>query len=141
MKEPCVYLLASRRNGTLYCGSTSNLPARVHQHRHDLLPGFSSRYVVKLLVWFERHDTMVEAITRERRIKTWLRPWKLELIERDNPAWDDLAVSVLDFPPLSRRPALDPRVRGDDGLRDGRSVSLRHPRERGDPGPNPPATG
>ena len=100
MREPCVYLLASRRNGTLYCGSTSDLPRRMYEHRERLLPGFSTRYNIKHLVWFERHETMVEAITRERRVKKWLRPWKLELIERDNPGWNDLAVSILGFESL-----------------------------------------
>ena len=100
MKQPCVYLLASRRNGTLYCGATSDLPKRIYQHRNDLLPGFSSENVVKRLVWFERHETMMEAITREKRIKKWLRKWKLELIEAENPTWDDLALSVLGFEPL-----------------------------------------
>ncbi len=100
MRQPCAYLLARQRNGTLYCGATSDLLKRMHQHRHGLLPGFSSKYIVKHLVWFERHETMIEAITRERRIKKWLRPWKLELIEAANPNWDDLAVSVLGLDPL-----------------------------------------
>jgi putative endonuclease len=88
---PCVYLLASRRNGTLYVGVTSNLLARVHQHREGLLPGFTRDYGVKRLVWFERHGSMEQAIVREKRIKKWNRAWKLELIEAGNPEWRDLA--------------------------------------------------
>ena len=97
---PVVYLLASRRNGTLYVGVTSNLPSRVHQHRHGLLPGFTKEYGVRLLVWFEQHSTMEEAIIREKRIKKWNRAWKLELIEAGNPHWRDLAED-LGFEPLA----------------------------------------
>jgi putative endonuclease len=88
---PAVYLLASRRNGTLYVGVTSNLPSRIFQHRSGLIPGFTREYGVKLLVWFEQHATMESAIIREKRIKKWNRAWKLELIEADNPDWRDLA--------------------------------------------------
>jgi putative endonuclease len=88
---PTVYLLASQRNGTLYVGVTSILPARIHQHRHALVRGFTRDYSVKLLVWFEQHPTMDSAITRERQIKKWNRAWKLELIETANPDWRDLA--------------------------------------------------
>ena len=89
--QPTVYLLASRQNGTLYLGVTSNLAARMHQHCVGAVPGFTRAYDVKLLVWFEQHSTMVEAIAREKRIKKWNRAWKLELIEKDNPEWRDLA--------------------------------------------------
>ena len=89
--QPTVYLLASRRNGTLYVGVTSNLLARVHQHRQGAVRGFTRDYRVKLLVWFEQHPTMHSAITREKRIKKWNRSWKLELIEAANPDWRDLA--------------------------------------------------
>jgi putative endonuclease len=89
--QPRVYLLASKRNGTLYAGVTSNLLARVQQHRHGIVRGFASQYGVKLLVWFEQHPTMESAITREKRIKKWNRAWKLELIEAANPEWRDLA--------------------------------------------------
>jgi putative endonuclease len=89
--QPCVYLLASRRNGTIYTGVTSILLARIHQHRHGLVRGFTRDYGVKLLVWFEHHPTMESAITREKRIKKWNRAWKLELIEAGNPEWRDLA--------------------------------------------------
>ena len=89
--HPAVYLLASKRNGTLYVGVTSNLLARVHQHRQGTARGFTQEYGVKLLVWFEQHATMESAITREKRIKKWNRAWKLELIEAGNPDWRDLA--------------------------------------------------
>ena len=91
MKElqPAVYLLASGRNGTLYLGVTGNLVQRVWQHREHLVDGFSKEYGVTQLVWFEQHDTMESAITREKRIKKWRREWKLDLIERSNPYWND----------------------------------------------------
>ncbi|MCZ6726496.1 MAG: GIY-YIG nuclease family protein [Acidobacteria bacterium] len=90
MKQPCVYLLASRRNGTLYVGVTSNLAKRVWQHKEALLPGFTSRYRVHTLAWYEAHTTMESAIQREKAIKGWKRRWKLELIEESNPQWRDL---------------------------------------------------
>ena len=89
--QPCVYLLASKRNGTLYIGVTSNLLARIHQHRTGAVRGFTREYAVKQLVWFEQHATMDSAITREKRIKKWNRAWKLQLIESENPDWRDLA--------------------------------------------------
>jgi putative endonuclease len=85
------YLLASRRNGTLYVGGTSNFLARIHEHREGTAKGFARTYGVKLLVWFEQHATMDSAITREKRIKKWERDWKLQLIEAANPDWRDLA--------------------------------------------------
>ena len=94
-----VYMLASRRKGTLYIGVTSNLLARLAQHRAGTVRGFARRYSVKLLVWFELHSTMEHAIVRKKRIKKWNRAWKLELIEAENPEWRDLA-EVLGFPPL-----------------------------------------
>ncbi|HZF46929.1 MAG TPA: GIY-YIG nuclease family protein [Sphingomonadaceae bacterium] len=97
--SPTVYLLCSRRNGTLYAGVTSDLVQRIHQHREGLVPGFTLEYGVKRLVWFEQHATMELAIQREKRIKKWNRAWKLELIEKDNPDWNDLA-EKLGFPPL-----------------------------------------
>jgi putative endonuclease len=96
---PAVYLVASKRNGTLYAGVTSDLPGRIHQHRNGLLPGFTRKYHVRMLVWFEQHATMEEAILREKRIKKWNRAWKLELIEATNPGWRDLAED-LGFEPL-----------------------------------------
>jgi len=106
---PCVYIMASRRNGTLYTGVTGYLLQRVHQHRHGTTPGFTSTHGVRRLVWFEQHATMEDAIVREKRIKKWLRVWKLELIERDNLAWRDLAEDF-GFPPLE--PTGSPRSRG-----------------------------
>jgi putative endonuclease len=89
-KQPAVYILASRRNGTLYIGVTSNLPARIWQHRNDLIEGFTRKYAVHTLVYYELHATMTQAITREKQLKKWKRAWKLELIEQRNPDWDDL---------------------------------------------------
>ena len=97
--QPCVYILASRRNGTLYVGVTSNLFARLHQHREGSLPGFTADHGVKRLVWFEAHEDMEQAILREKRLKKWNRNWKLELIEKNNPLWRDLAED-LGFEPL-----------------------------------------
>ena len=96
---PTVYLLASRRNGTLYVGVTSDLLSRIHKHRTGQLPGFTREYGMRLLVWFEQHSTMEEAILREKRIKKWNRAWKLQLIESANPHWSDLA-EELGFEPL-----------------------------------------
>ena len=90
MKQPCVYILTSKRNGTLYVGVTSNLAQRVWQHKNDLAEGFTKRYGVHTLVWYEGHDTMASAIAREKALKEWQRSWKLELIEKDNPKWRDL---------------------------------------------------
>jgi len=98
---PTVYLLASRRNGTLYIGVTSNLIQRIYQHRDGLIAGFTREYDVKILVWFEQHATMESAIQREKRIKKWNRAWKLELIEKDNSDWRDLAEDF-GFEPLGR---------------------------------------
>jgi putative endonuclease len=89
-RQPCVYLLASGRNGTLYCGVTSDLVQRAWQHREHLVPGFTRRYGVTRLVWYEQHVTMESAITREKRIKRWSRGWKLGLIDAMNPSWRDL---------------------------------------------------
>jgi len=90
MKQPCVYLLASRREGTLYVGVTSDLLNRVAQHKSDLHPGFTSEHRVHRLVWFERHEVMVSAIRREKAIKEWRRAWKIRLIEETNGEWVDL---------------------------------------------------
>ena len=87
---PAVYIMANRRNGTLYVGVTSNLPQRAAQHRDGTMDGFTRRYGCKLLVWFERHEEIEAAITREKRIKEWKRLWKLRLIEEMNPGWVDL---------------------------------------------------
>ena len=85
-----VYMMASRKHGTLYIGVTADLVTRVVQHREGLLGGFTHRYGVKRLVWFERYNGIVEAIRREKSLKKYRREWKINLIERDNPNWDDL---------------------------------------------------
>jgi putative endonuclease len=85
-----VYILASRRNGTLYVGVTNDLIRRVWEHRQDLVPGFTRTYRVNLLVYYEAHGQIEEAIKREKQIKRWRRTWKIELIERSNPQWRDL---------------------------------------------------
>jgi predicted GIY-YIG superfamily endonuclease len=90
MKQPCVYIMANKRNGTLYTGVTSNLPKRVFEHRESLVRGFSAKYDCKILVWYEVHETMIEAITREKQIKAGSRKKKLALIESFNPDWKDL---------------------------------------------------
>ena len=94
-RKPCVYILASGRNGTLYLGVTSDLIKRVWQHKNDLADGFSKRYGVHTLVWFEMHATMESAIAREKRMKGWKRHAKLELIEASNPYWRDLYPEVI----------------------------------------------
>ncbi|MFA5677983.1 MAG: GIY-YIG nuclease family protein [Pseudomonas sp.] len=88
--QPSVYIMASRRHGTLYVGVTSNLTQRVWQHREGVVEGFTRQYQVKILVWYELHPTMESAIRREKTLKKWLRPWKVELIEQRNSAWRDL---------------------------------------------------
>ena len=98
-KLPCVYILAKASHSTLYTGVTSDLPGRVWQHREGLVRGFTKRYGIKRLVWFERHETMESAILREKRIKWWSRAWKYELIHKNNPTWRDLAEDF-GFPPL-----------------------------------------
>jgi len=90
MKQPCVYIVVSRRNGTIYTGVTSNLPRRAFEHREGLVKGFSSNYGCKLLVWYELHATMYDAITREKQIKAGSLAKKLALIESLNPDWNDL---------------------------------------------------
>ncbi len=85
-----VYILASKRNGTLYVGVTSDLARRVSEHRDGLVPGFTKIYAVKRLVYFERATDALEAIAREKRLKRWKRAWKLALIEKENPQWRDL---------------------------------------------------
>lgn len=90
MSRPCVYILASKRNGTLYIGVTSDIARRSWEHREAAAEGFTDRYGVTLLVYAEFHDTMPDAILREKQMKKWRRDWKLRLIERDNPDWRDL---------------------------------------------------
>jgi len=89
-KHPCVYILASRRLGTLYVGVTSNLIQRIWQHRNDLVEGFTQRYKIHTLVWYEQHENMESAILREKEVKKWQRHAKITLIEKGNPEWRDL---------------------------------------------------
>ena len=88
--QPVVYIITNHRHGTLYTGVTSNLARRMYEHRKGLIEGFSKRYDLKTLIWYEVHDTMAAAITREKQIKAWKRGWKIELIEKMNPMWLDL---------------------------------------------------
>ena len=88
--QPTVYILARDRNGTLYIGVTSALLRRIHQHREGLVPGFTRKYRVHRLVWFEQHADMLSAIRREKQLKEWRRRWKLDLVEGSNPEWRDL---------------------------------------------------
>ena len=90
MKQPCVYIMASKRHGTLYVGVTSDLPRRAFEHREGSVKGFTKKYGCKMLVWYELHETMIEAITREKKIKAGSRAKKLALIEGLNPEWKDL---------------------------------------------------
>jgi putative endonuclease len=89
-----VYILVSKRNGTLYIGVTSNLIKRLGEHKNNLVEGFTKKYQVHQLVWYELHENMVSAIEREKKIKEWKRDWKLNLIERSNPNWNDLYESI-----------------------------------------------
>jgi putative endonuclease len=95
-KLPCVYILVSRKEGTLYTGVTSDLLGRLHSHKQGEVPGFTKRYGVDRLVYFELHPTMGLAITREKQIKKWYRAWKIDLIESANPEWRDLSPMVFD---------------------------------------------
>ncbi len=90
MKQPCVYNFASKRHGTIYTGVTSDLPRRAFDHREGIVKGFSAKYGCKILVWYELHDTMLNAITREKQIKAGSRAKKIALIEELNPDWNDL---------------------------------------------------
>ena len=90
MKVPCVYILASKPNGVLYIGVTSALPQRVWQHKNDFVEGFTERYHVHRLVWYEVHESMEAAIVKEKALKKWNRAWKIRLIEKGNPSWSDL---------------------------------------------------
>ena len=95
-KHPAVYLLANKRNGTLYAGVTSDLIKRVWEHKQDLAEGFTKKYRIHLLVYFEQHVDMLMAIEREKQIKKWNRAWKIELIEKYNPDWRDLWPDILE---------------------------------------------
>lgn len=89
-KESFVYILANKRNGTLYTGVTSNLVKRVYEHKHDFVDGFSEKFKTNMLVYFEIHSDIKEAILREKQIKKWNRAWKLRIVEEINPEWKDL---------------------------------------------------
>ena len=94
-RQPCVYMLASKRNGTLYTGVTSNLLKRVWEHKNNLIESFTNKYGVHTLVWYELHETMESAIQREKAIKNWKRAWKLKVIEKMNSDWHDLYSGLL----------------------------------------------
>ena len=94
-KQPCVYMLSNKKNGTLYIGVTSHLEQRIFQHKQKQVDGFTKKYNVSLLVWYEQHESMYEAIRREKMIKKWNRSWKIKLIEQDNQKWNDLYLSIL----------------------------------------------
>ncbi|MBL1320603.1 MAG: GIY-YIG nuclease family protein [Methylophaga sp.] len=94
MKQPCVYMLANKKNGTLYIGVTSDIIKRIWEHKNDLVEGFTQKYHIHNLVWFELHENMDSAITREKKLKRWMRDWKVTLIETNNPDWLDLYSSI-----------------------------------------------
>ena len=94
-RQPCVYILASKRNGTLYTGVTSDIVKRVWEHRTHAVEGFTRKYGVTMLVWYEWHGNMDSAIRREKAIKNWKRAWKLRAIEKTNPQWRDLYPELL----------------------------------------------
>ncbi|KKQ93072.1 MAG: Endo/excinuclease amino terminal domain protein [candidate division CPR2 bacterium GW2011_GWC1_39_9] len=96
MKKSYVYILTNKRNGTLYVGVTSDLIKRVYQHKNDLVAGFSEKYRTHMLVYFEEHDDINQAILREKQIKKWDRRWKLRLIEEKNPNWEDLYEKIME---------------------------------------------
>ena len=95
MKKYYVYILASKRNGTLYIGVTNDLIRRVYEHKNDLIDGFTKKYGVHRLVYYEQYDEIVNAIQREKRLKKWNRQWKIELIEKENPEWKDLYLQLI----------------------------------------------
>ena len=143
-KQPCVYILASRRNGTLYIGVTSSIADRMFTHQHALLPGFTSKYDVKRLVYYELHETMELAILREKRLKKWNRLWKIRLIEQMNPDGLSSIIRRQGFLLLAQadksnrrrglaidNPELDPRLREDDEISQSQLLSKRHSREGG----------
>jgi putative endonuclease len=95
MKQPAVYILANQKRGTLYTGVTANLPQRIYQHRNPEVEGFAKRYKTHRLVYFELHESMLAAITREKQIKKWNRDWKIKLIISTNPDWQDLYPEII----------------------------------------------
>jgi putative endonuclease len=95
VKNPAIYILASKRNGTLYIGVTSDLIKRIYQHQNSEIDGFTKKYNVKTLVYFEQSEDMITAIAREKQLKKWNRSWKINLIEKSNPNWRDLYNELL----------------------------------------------
>ncbi|MCH9845692.1 MAG: GIY-YIG nuclease family protein [Alphaproteobacteria bacterium] len=95
MKQSCIYILASKKKGTLYIGVTSNIVQRIYQHKHKMVEGFTKKYDVNLLVYYEQHAPMETAIIKEKQMKEWQRQWKINLIERENPQWLDLYDSLV----------------------------------------------
>ncbi len=95
MRDYYVYIMASKRNGTLYTGVTSALVKRVYQHKNDLAEGFTKKYKVHNLAYYETYNKIYDALTREKRIKKWKRQWKISLIEKSNPAWQDLYFDII----------------------------------------------
>jgi putative endonuclease len=90
-KQYFVYLLASERNGTLYIGVTNDLIRRVHEHQQGIVDGFTKKHNIKMLVWYEQHTDIEQALVREKQLKKWNRAWKIELVEKENPLWRDLS--------------------------------------------------
>jgi len=95
MKQPVVYILANQPNGTLYVGVTSNLAKRIYEHKSHAVEGFTDKYDIGLLVWYEVHESMESAIVREKALKRWNRAWKIELIEKQNRDWEDLYEDII----------------------------------------------
>jgi putative endonuclease len=95
MKQPFVYILANKQRGTLYIGVTSDLIARIWQHKNEVVEGFSQKYALHYLVYYEMHETMLEAIQREKQLKKWNREWKIKLIEGFNENWTDLYSQII----------------------------------------------
>jgi len=93
--QPASYILATKKNGVIYIGVTSNLSQRIEQHKINAVAGFTSKYNVHKLVHYELHPTMEQAIIREKRLKKWRRKWKIQLIEKDNPQWQDLSTTII----------------------------------------------
>ena len=117
-----VYIMASQRNGTLYVGVTNDIVRRVYEHKEGLADGFTKRHGIKTLVYVESHDRAEQAIQREKALKHWIRDWKIALIERDNPDWDDLYESLW-------RCGMDARVKSEhDKWGGGGHYNFRHPR-------------
>jgi putative endonuclease len=95
MKNPCVYILASKKYGTRYDGVTSDPIKRMREHKNNVVEGFTKQHSVHVLVWFERHETVESAISREKALKAWNRDWKLNLIETMKPEWHDLNPGII----------------------------------------------